>query len=154
MNQKYYLAYGSNLNIAQMAYRCPGAKPVGTAEIPDYRLLFKGSKTGAYLTIEPEAGGKIPVGVWSVTAADENALDIYEGFPNFYYKKTITLPVTFWSDGAVHTVPAFVYIMRKERDFGVPSAAYIRTCLAGYRDFGFDKALLDETIQISKEAAK
>ena len=29
MMSKYYLAYGSNLNIRQMAYRCPGATVVG-----------------------------------------------------------------------------------------------------------------------------
>ena len=54
--KKYYLAYGSNLNVRQMALRCPTAKPVGTAVIKDYGLLFKGSKTGAYLTIEPKSG--------------------------------------------------------------------------------------------------
>ena len=53
--KKYYLAYGSNLNLRQMALRCHTAKPVGTAVIKDYELLFKGSKTGAYLTIEPKS---------------------------------------------------------------------------------------------------
>ena len=48
--KRYYLAYGSNLNMEQMHYRCPGAVPLGTAELEGYRLLFKGSKTGAYLT--------------------------------------------------------------------------------------------------------
>ena len=46
--KKYYLAYGSNLNIRQMRYRCPGAKPIGITAIPDYELLYKGSKTGAF----------------------------------------------------------------------------------------------------------
>ena len=50
--KKYYLAYGSNLNIPQMQYRCPEARIVGTAVIEGYRLLFNGSKTGSYLTIE------------------------------------------------------------------------------------------------------
>lgn len=45
----YYLAYGSNLNVRQMLYRCPGAKPIGISVIPDYELLYKGSKTGVYL---------------------------------------------------------------------------------------------------------
>ena len=31
--KKYYIAYGSNLNVEQMRYRCPDAKVVGTAEI-------------------------------------------------------------------------------------------------------------------------
>ena len=47
----YYLAYGSNLNVNQMKRRCPRAKIVGSTIIDDYRLMFKGSKTGAYLTI-------------------------------------------------------------------------------------------------------
>lgn len=37
--KKYYLAYGSNLNIRKMALRCPTAKPVGTAVIKDYEKV-------------------------------------------------------------------------------------------------------------------
>lgn len=29
--KRYYLAYGSNLNVRQMAWRCPTAKAVGIA---------------------------------------------------------------------------------------------------------------------------
>ena len=47
--KRYYLAYGSNLNVRQMKYRCPTAKIVGTAIIKDYELLYKGSKTGCCL---------------------------------------------------------------------------------------------------------
>ena len=53
---KNYIAYGSNLNVGQMSRRCPGAIPVGTARIENYELLFRGSKTGSYLTIEPKEG--------------------------------------------------------------------------------------------------
>lgn len=56
MSKKYYLAYGSNLSMGQMAERCPDAVYVGTAEIADYQLLFKGSLTGSYLTIEKKKG--------------------------------------------------------------------------------------------------
>ena len=89
---KYYLAYGSNLNVRQMMHRCPGAKPVGKMVLEGYELLFKGSKTGSYLTIEKKRGGKVPVGIWQVTEQHEKALDRYEGFPVFYYKKEI--PIT------------------------------------------------------------
>ena len=84
--KRYYLAYGSNLNVWQMALRCPTAKAVGTAVIKDYELLFKGSKTGVYLTIEPKSGAEVPAAVWAVETADEQRLDVYEGFPAFYYK--------------------------------------------------------------------
>mgnify|MGYP001109863994 FL=1 len=140
--KKYYIAYGSNLNIRQMRFRCPGAKPIGISAIPDYELLFKGSKTGAYLTIEPKDGGLVPVAVWEVTADDEKHLDIYEGYPNFYYKKEVRLPIRL-ANGKTKKVTAFVYIMHEERELGCPSLAYIRTCKEGYRNFGFDQKYLE-----------
>ena len=73
--------------------RCPSARIIGTAEIPDYELLFKGSKTGSYLTVEPKTGESVPVAVWETTEEDEAALDRYEGFPAFYYKAEMKLPI-------------------------------------------------------------
>ena len=140
--KRYYIAYGSNLNIRQMRYRCPGAKPIGISAIPDYELLYKGSKTGAYLTIEPKNGSLVPIAVWAVTADDERRLDIYEGYPNFYYKKEIRLPVKLASR-KMKKVNAFVYIMHEERSIAIPSMTYIRTCEEGYRNFGFDVKYLD-----------
>ena len=114
MKTKFYLAYGSNLNIRQMRYRCPGAVPIGTAVIPDYELLYKGSRNCAFLTIEPKDGSKVPVGVWEVSPENEKELDLYEGFPTY-----------------------------EDRQIGKPSPGYIRTCEEGYRDFGFDQKYLD-----------
>lgn len=149
MNKKrYYIAYGSNLNIRQMRYRCPGAKPIGISAIPDYELLYKGSKTGAYLTIEPKDGGLVPIAVWEVTADDEKRLDIYEGYPNFYYKKEVRLPVRMAS-GKIRKVTTFIYIMHEERRIAIPSMSYIRTCEEGYRNFGFDVKYLDRAYQRS-----
>lgn len=140
--KRYYLAYGSNLNIAQMQFRCPDATVAGTAVIPDYELLFKGSLTGAYLTIEPKQGAQVPVGVREVSLADELKLDRYEGFPSFYYKKEMRIPVKDIRTGKTRQRDAFVYVMHEDRKLGVPTSFYMRTCLEGYRDFGFDPAPL------------
>ena len=77
--ERIYLAYGSNLNRRQMAYRCPDAECIGTASIKDYRLLYKGSMSSAYLTIKRCRGHEVPVGVWKVTEDDEKSIDRYEG---------------------------------------------------------------------------
>ena len=151
MTKRYYIAYGSNLNIDQMSYRCPGAKVVGTSEIPDFELLFKGSKSGAYLTIEPKKGAKVPVAVWEVTADDELSLDRYEGYPNFYYKTEVEIPVIGISDRKVRKLKAFIYIMHEEREIGVPSQRYVDICLDGYEAFGFDENYLYEALNISLE---
>ncbi len=137
MKKFYYLAYGSNLNIPQMKYRCPTAKVAGTAEITDYELLFKGSKTGSYLTIEKCYSSKVPVGVWEVTEGDIKRLDIYEGYPHFYYKTEMEVTLTT-ADKQQQKINAFVYIMHEERELGVPSTSYIEICAEGYRSFGFN----------------
>lgn len=140
--KKYYLAYGSNLNIGQMEYRCPNAKPIGVSVIKDYELLFKGSKTGSYLTIEKRKGSSVPVGVWEVDAVDEKALDRYEGYPSFYYKKDIDVQLEAFDTGKKRKINAFVYIMDEKRHIGIPSRTYLSTCLTGYDDFGFEPEIL------------
>ena len=150
MSKRYYIAYGSNMNIPQMRMRCPGARIIGTSVIEDYQLLFKGSKTGSYLTIEPMEGAEVPVVIWEVTESDEKALDRYEGYPNFYYKKEMTLDIKGIRTGKVRRRDAFVYIMHEERELGIPSWYYVNTCLDGYRAFGFDEKYLFDAIRISR----
>ena len=150
MKKRYYIAYGSNLNIRQMRMRCPSARIIGTSEIPDYELLFKGSKTGSYLTIEPKEGSRVPVAAWEVSAEDELALDRYEGFPTFYYKKDMLLPIKVIRSGKVRMRKRCVYIIVEERRVGVPSDFYMQTCLSGYRSFGFDSRYLAEAIRNSR----
>ena len=150
MSKRYYIAYGSNLNISQMRMRCPGARIIGTSVIEDYQLLFKGSKTGSYLTIEPMEGVEVPVVVWEVTETDEKALDRYEGYPNFYYKKEMNLDITGIKTKKVRRRDAFVYIMHEERELGMPNGFYVKTCLDGYRAFGFDEKYLFDAIRISR----
>ena len=38
----FYFAYGANLNLQNMRYRCPNAKVVGHLNLPEYQLVFKG----------------------------------------------------------------------------------------------------------------
>ena len=147
--KRYYLAYGSNLNRKQMEQRCPGAKPVGTALLKGYELLFKGSKTGFYLTIEPKADGVVPIAVGEVTAEHERTLDRYEGCPGCYYKKEFRLPVFRTKCGRTIQTNGFVYIMQKNRLLGEPNPRYFWTCVKGYRSFGFDPEFLYEAYERS-----
>jgi len=149
--KRYYIAYGSNLNMLQMRMRCKDARAVGTATLEGWQLLFKGSKTGAYLTIEKAEGYSVPVGVWAVSEADEKALDRYEGFPTFYYKKEMHLQVKGIKTGNIYERDCFVYIMHEEREIGVPSSFYTAVCAEGYRNFKFDLNILFEAIQHTRE---
>ena len=148
---RYYLAYGSNLNVRQMRFRCPTALVVGKGVIKDYRLLFKGSKTSSYLTIEKAKGYEVPVAVWKVDEACEESLDRYEGYPSFYYKKEIEIDFKSIKKGLPRHSKAFVYIMHEERELGIPSRGYVEVCLEGYRTFGFNPILIEEAIIKSME---
>ncbi len=152
MAKRYYLAYGSNLNVGQMQYRCPQARLVGTAWLEDYELLFKGSKTGSYLTVESKEGSQVPLGVWEVSPTDELRLDRYEGYPHFYYKKELKIKYQGLYSKQMRERDAFIYIMHEERPLGIPSTAYFRTCCEGYDNFNFDiQFLIDAYNASSKE---
>lgn len=94
------------------------------------------------MTIEKNESGSVPVAIWEVNPADELALDRYEGYPNFYYKKNIKLTCKGIRTGKRRTITAFAYIMHEDRPIGIPSEFYLRTCLDGYGAFGFDKRVL------------
>ncbi len=148
MEKKYYIAYGSNLNVRHMQRRCLDASPIGTAVILDYQLLYKGSKTCAYLTIEPKKGGIVPIVVWEISYEDEKKIDVYEGWPTLYYKKMLHLPVKK-NDGKIVELDAFVYIMHEENPIGIPTPFYTRICEEGYKHFGFDLKILEYALKIS-----
>ena len=145
-----YLVYGSNLSMQQMDYRCPDARIVGTAEIENYRLVYKGSGSGNYATIEPADGYKVPVLVWEISARDEKNLDHYEGYNEtgycFYTKEYMEVEVEDIM-GDKKRLEAMVYIMDPERDYGLPSVYYENVLREGYRRFGFDNAILNEARQ-------
>lgn len=161
MAVRYYLAYGSNLNKAQMARRCPDAVAVGTGVLPDCRLLFRGSSSGYYLTVEKFRGASVPVAVWRISAADEKALDRYEGYPAFYTKKSVKL---ICQEESVNNpgvkvsmmVSGFMYVMVRDRPAGLPSRRYMETCLRGYLDFGIyngplNRAVMDTMREMENE---
>ena len=140
MKKSYYIAYGSNMDVEQMRHRCPTAELVGRAKLVGWQLLFKGSRTGSYATIEEAVGYTVPVLVWTILAQDERNLDWYEGFPHFYYKRSLNVRVK----GKL--VRAMVYIMHEERQCGTPSAAYYSVIERAYDRFGFDKAILKQAL--------
>ena len=76
--KRLYAAYGSNLNVAAMRERCPNAVIIGTAQLVDTALEYRGSAPRVYLTLTEEKGATTPLGIWAVTESDEEALDSYE----------------------------------------------------------------------------
>ena len=143
--KRYYLAYGSNLNVNQMKNKCFNPKIVGTTLLENHRLLYKGTDdNSAYLTIEEQEGYSVPLSVYEVSIFDMISLSKNEGEAGFYTKKE--LPITIQKGEKQTNVGAFTYVMNKEVECHIPSKEYVRTCLEGYEDFGFDKTILHRAL--------
>ena len=162
---KYYLAYGSNLNVDQMKYRCPDAKPAAVTKIPNYRLLFR----RGFLTIEPQQGSSVPVVVWKISDRDEKNLDRYEGYPKFYRKEIFPILLNGYKDMDAYRAgkrsvqekvgEAMVYIMNDGFPAQQPSSSYLETVKQGYAAFKMDvnylmNALVDTWEEEQREKGK
>lgn len=130
-----YVAYGSNMNLEQMAYRCPTAKVVGVSMLHDYELNFKGRMWNCHATIDPKKGSEVPVVIWEIDGECEKSLDWYEGFPSYYRKETVKV------DGE----DCMVYIMNGGK-FGYPSGGYLDVIAQGYEDNGIDLQPLEDAV--------
>lgn len=137
---RLYIAYGSNLNVTQMGFRCPTAEIVGPAVLKGWCLKYRGGSASSVATVERRRKSEVPVLVWRLQPKDEAALDRYEGYPVLYRKETLRIAV----DG--HRRCAMIYIMNENgRPYGLPSAGYYQTILEGYRLAGFDEKILEES---------
>lgn len=139
MNRKIYIAYGSNLNIRQMKYRCPKAKIIGSYILEGYKLEFRG-----VANIIPDKYSKVPIGLWEITEECEKALDIYEGYPKLYRKEYIELEIN-----GVKEI-GMVYIMNY-KGVAPPSEYYYNVIKKGYKDFGIDEKTLKRALEESKK---
>lgn len=131
METKYYFAYGSNMNLDQMAYRCPDAEAVGRCVLKDYRLAFRGNRTGwGVASILPEPGKEVQGLLWKITPKCEKSLDFYEGYPNLYGKKEVTVRTKTGEQTNVA-----VYIMNEpyQSQPALPSDYYLKGILDGCR---------------------
>lgn len=138
---KYYIAYGSNLNMNQMAKRCHDAVFVGVGMMNNYELVFRGGRHSAVATVESKEGSKVPVGLWKISDKDEKMLDRYEGFPKLYIKKEFMI-----SRGDVQK-SAMIYVMNDGYDYGMPNKIYYETIRQGYDDCHLDRKYLDDAVE-------
>ncbi len=122
-----YFAYGANLNLDDMEWRCPGHLPRCVAYIENYRLVFRG-----VASIEPAKGHRVYGALYLLTKSDLDALDRFEGYPRLYHRKILPLR----KSGNNHNTKAWVYIMNADRNgYYPPSGGYLETILDGCRDW-------------------
>lgn len=135
--KQLYIAYGSNINLKQMAYRCPNSKVVGRSEIKGYELEFRG-----VATIVPKENASVPVLIWELDERDLPTLNRYEGFPSFYRQEKML----FEMNGKSYE--GMAYLMNRGT-VSPPSPLYYNTILQGYRENGLDESYLETALENS-----
>ena len=145
MTERLYFAYGSNINLNQMAVRCPAAQVVGPAVLDGYELLFRGNRRGTGVaTIEPLHGSQVHGLLWNLRPACEQSLDIYEGYPRLYEKGDIIVRTM---DGKEVTVMAYIMTGELWRDPAIPSPSYYGGILEGYKQNGLPAPELEAALK-------
>lgn len=135
--RRLYIAYGSNINLEQMANRCPNSKIIGKEMLKGYELEFRG-----VATIVPNDKSEVPVLIWDIDGRDEHSLDRYEGFPNLYRKELFEIEV----DGEKKECMA--YLMNKGH-ISPPTSYYYSVINQGYEANCMDTSYLRAALERS-----
>jgi hypothetical protein len=126
----YYFAYASNLGKKQMQTRCPASKPMFSAVLPNYRLVFTGWSRewhGGKATIKSFRGEKVRGAIYDATDACMRQLDKYEAG---YARLNVTV---FDEDN--QAIQAVTYIKSGQLEETMPSKEYGEIMHQGYRDW-------------------
>ena len=120
-----YAAYGSNMDPAQMAERCPHSPRAGTGWLDSWRLTFGGEDIGwegALATVVEDAEdqqARVFVVLYELSEGDEQSLDRWDGATLGYYSKLRVRVGTLDGD-----VLAWLYVLN-DYEGGLPSARYL-----------------------------
>jgi gamma-glutamylcyclotransferase len=84
-----YFAYGSNMNMEQMQFRCPSAIYLNTVSLSNYKFIINNRGVA---TVIPKKSSKVYGVLWEITDEDEKNLDNYEGLQfGTYYKEILEI---------------------------------------------------------------
>lgn len=133
MGKHLYFAYGSNMDIDQMAGRCPDAIFVETATLQNHE--FELDCTGAATVVESH-GSAVHGVLWLISSSDERELDQYEGVRYGCYRKAVR--TVSGTNG--ETLVALVYISNRDVHDGITyRSGYMPKIIANAKRLGFSE---------------
>jgi cation transport regulator ChaC len=121
-----YFAYGSNMNRAAMARRCPDAQALGPARLDGFRFFVGLDGWGS---VKPSLGDRVHGVLWELTPRGVAALHAYELLHKGLYDMR-HLPVRMDN----RRVSAMIYLSRRRRP-GQPKPGYVEMIAAAARDW-------------------
>ena len=129
MKETYYFAYGSNMNLDQMAYRCPAASVVEPVHLP-------------------EEGSRVEGVLWKITPECEKSLDFYEGYPHLYGKEPVLVQ---GKDGMKREVMAYTMNAPYKDQPAIPSDLYFMGIVEGCHQNGISSRSVTDALKRVRE---
>lgn len=138
-----YFAYGSNMDVEQMALRCPRSRPLGVARLMRHRLAVMRE---GWLTAMRDPAAAVEGVLWDAALADMRALDRYEGLDEGLYVKA-SQPVV------AKSAPkrALIYFGANSGP-GVARADYIAAVLLAARQWRLSAAAIAQIERFAAQA--
>jgi len=126
VHRKFFIAYGSLMNVDKMVQVCPESYVFGWGSIQDFELEVR-----ALENLKSSAGCNVPVVLYSITAEDEMELDSFFDL-EVYRKDEINVILTDVNDVVApysaeyyrEGIKGLVYIM-KDGNLKKPTAALV-----------------------------
>ena len=141
-----YFAFGSNLDLDQMAERCPGHRVVGYATLRDHRIIFRGPSSrrkAGVASVDPLLGAHVPGLLFEIDDAGLGVLDRLEGHPHWYRRAYV--PVV-GAEGDLYE--ALIYRRPEEVEVMAPTDDYLNQIRGAYPHpgltRGFDLQILED----------
>ncbi|MGD9656945.1 MAG: gamma-glutamylcyclotransferase family protein [Methylocystis sp.] len=130
-----YFAYGSNMDAAAMAARCPRSRLIGRGRLAGFRPVLMRS---GFVSVAPDRRMCVHGVLWDVAVGDVAALDRYEGVDHGLYAKKNFLILR----ESVGSVRALTYVGARP-DFGAASRDYFEGVVAAARAQSLPGAYVD-----------
>lgn len=130
-----YFAYGSNMDAAAMAQRCPASKIIGVARLARHRFIITAD---GYASVVRDPVRTVHGLLWDLALADIRALDRYESLSTGLYTKAQTPVIT--ADGARK---ALIYFGTSVQT-GEPRPGYMEAVLQAAVQFQLPEPYLRE----------
>jgi len=139
--KRWYFAYGMNTNIREMARRCPGAVCYGPVVLPEHKFVFR-----LHADVEECPGHHVEGVLWELTPACEQALDMLEGYPHYYFKKQVVVESTQPKLDGMTKFVAMVYYMNRQEGTEHPGSMYLSCLNEGYADNGLNHYQIEQAL--------
>ena len=122
-----YFAYGSNMDVAAMAQRCPNSRALGLARLMRHRFYLMGRS--GYASVRRDTRGTVHGVLFDLALCDLPALDRYEDVAHGLYTKAQQLVVL----GGGASRRALLYYGADVSERGDPPTGYMEGVVAAAR---------------------